>query len=506
MNIFDSKNNFEWRDYFRILYRRKWYFLITCIIIYILGGYWISIQKPIYDSYVVVEIKRNSFLGSLGRIIPGISDDYQRYVSLKTQIINSENLDRLIDRLELSHDSNIRKAAQALQASIPNQDLDELIKFLLRKKLIKSLAVHTFDNNVKITASAESPDKAYIMVKTMTDIFMETFLERELGNVESAQNFNTNQLEAFKAEVEESEKRLNDFKRNITKNQNDIKSLDQEAMDRINEAIVAVDLTMKAKNDHLDFLNIRLKGKVSSNSYPKTHSIRFILSEIESKIKQMTNLMAHFSWNSSEVVKVNRSINDLRDNILYEFESYYQEHDSKLDKPTLSLLLDKSITLVDLEIAEEKKANFKQVLKNSENSILVEQARELTLSKLQQEVEINQKIYDLFLQQKQGTQIEEAIQRANESKQFNIIEPPRRPIEANGSGRRMGALITLCLGAGIGLGLVYLRELIDRSLRTVQEVENFFEIPVIGVISKLEQKFIYFNEKSTTTKKSSTLT
>ena len=145
-------------------------------------------------------------------------------------------------------------------------------------------------------------------------------------------------------------------------------------------------------------------------------------------------------------------------------------------------------------------------MKNSENSILVEQARELTLSKLQQEVEINQKIYDLFLQQKQGTQIEEAIQRANESKQFNIIEPPRRPIEANGSGRRMGTLITLCLGAGIGLGLVYLRELIDRSLRTVQEVENFFEIPVIGVISKLEQKFIYFNEKSTTTKKSSTLT
>jgi succinoglycan biosynthesis transport protein ExoP len=502
MNIFDSKNNFEWRDYFRILYRRKWYFLITCIIIYFIGGYWISIQKPTYDSFVVIEIKRNSFLGNLGRVIPGISDDYQRYVSLKTQIINSANLDRLIDRLNLSNDPKIRKAAQILQASVPNRDLNELIKFLLRKKLAKSITVNIFNDNVKITASAQSPDMAYLMVKTITDIFMETFLEREITNVESAQNFNTDQLEAFKTKLEESEKKLNDFKRRIAQNQNETKVLDQEAVDRINEAIVTVDLTMKAKNEHLDFLTNRLKGKVSGDSYPKTHSITLIHSEIRSKIKQMANLMTHFSWSSSEVVKVNRSINDLRDNILNEFESYYRGYDSKLDNPTLSLLLDKSITLVDLEIAAEKKENFKQVLENSENSILTEQATELTLSKLQQEVEINRKIYDLFLQQKQGTQIEEAIKRANESKRFNIIEPPRKPIEAKGTGRKLLAIITLCLGAGMGLGLVYLRELLDKSFHTVQEVENFFEIPVIGVISKLEQKIINPNEKSTIKTKS----
>lgn len=495
MNIFDSKNNFEWRDYFRILYRRKWYFLITCLLIFAIGGHWISVQKPRYDSFVIIEIKRPQLIGNLERVIPGISDDYQRYVSLKTQIINSANLDELIDRLELYKDPKIRKAAQILQTSVSTQDMNELVKYLLRKKLEESLTVSTFNDNVKITASATSPDEAYSIVTTLTDIFMETFLERELRNVKGAQNFNTDQLKTFKAKLEESEKKLNDYQRSMKINQSDTRVLDQAAIDRINEAIVASDLTMKGKNDHLVYLNGRLKGKISLVDYPKTPSINLLLSEIESKIEQMANLMIHFSWSSSEVIKINRSINDSRDNVLSEIENYYRANNPELDAPTRNLLLDRAITIIDLEIAANKKEVFNQVLKSSQNILFTEQFQELTLSRLQQEVEINRRIYQLFLEQQQGTQIEEAIQRANESSRFNVVEPPRQPIEASGSGRRLWAIITVCLGAGMGFATVYLRELLDKSIRTVEEAEEFLEIPVIGVLPYLEDETLILSKK-----------
>jgi len=500
MNIFDAKNNFEWRDYFRILYRRKWYFLITCLIVITIGGYWIYIQKPRYDSFVIVEIKRPQLMGNLERVIPGISDDYQRYVSLKTQILNSANLDKLIDRLELYNDSKTIKAAEALHASIPGQSLEELTKHILRKKLEKAIAVNTFNDNVKITASADSPDEAYSIVTTLTDIFMETFLERELRNVQGAQNFNTDQVETFKAKLEESEKKLNDFKRNMTMNQSSPKVLDQTAVDRINEAIVAIDLTMKGKNDHLVYLNRRLKGNTSMVDYPQTPSIKLLLTEIESKIEQMANLMTHFSWSSSEVVKVNRSINDSRDNVLSEIESYYRVNSPELDSPTQNLLLDRAITIIDLEIAANKKEVLNQVLRSSQNIRFTEQSQQLTMSRLEQEVEINRRIYQLFLEQKQGTQIEEAIQRANESSRFNVIEPPRQPIEASGSGRRLWAIITFCIGAGMGFAAVYLRELLDKSIRTVEEAEEFFEIPVIGVLPYLEGEILITPPKKTEVK------
>ena len=49
--------------------------------------------------------------------------------------------------------------------------------------------------------------------------------------------------------------------RNIRIEQDSYEILDEPARKRINEALVAIDLTMKSKNEHLNFLDSKLKEK-----------------------------------------------------------------------------------------------------------------------------------------------------------------------------------------------------------------------------------------------------
>ncbi len=152
------------------------------------------------------------------------------------------------------------------------------------------------------------------------------------------------------------------------------------------------------------------------------------------------------------------------------------------------------MVLVDLEIAKQKKQAMQQVITASKYSTSASQADELTQAKLEESVQINRDLYNLFLQQIQGTQIEESIQRVYEPGRFNIVEPPMKPLEPTNAGVTLHLMLTVLFAFLAGVGMVYLREFLDKSIRTVEEVEEIFEIPVIGVIPYLEnESLIHIN-------------
>ena len=91
--------------------------------------------------------------------------------------------------------------------------------------------------------------------------------------------------------------------------------------------------------------------------------------------------------------------------------------------------------------------------------------------------------------------IEESIQRVNQPSRFNIVEPPVKPLEPANAGFTLHFILTMLFGLVAGAGVVYMREFMDKSIRTVEEVEQIFEIPVIGVIPYLENEpFVQLNQ------------
>jgi uncharacterized protein involved in exopolysaccharide biosynthesis len=496
MKFLDTQ--FELQDYLRILSRRRIYFIVPFILILMGGIFMIATRTPEYESYCVVQLTNSPLPNNLQRVVPKVTY-YQRAMSLKMQILNSPTLIKIIDRLKLDEDAKVRKQAMKMREKMPGKEITEIIQFILLKNLQKDLKVRTFgDDYIEIRVTDRNPESAYNKVKTIMDIFMEEFLERELASIQKVKDFNYQQLEIYKNQLEQTEKKLSDYKKDSIVDQN-IKNrvLSQEAQNRINEAIVAIDLTIKEKENYLNNLKsqLKVKGQKVIDKYPRTTVINNYYSDLRIKISQMAELMKHYSWKSSEAIKVNKSINDLRENIRTEFEKYYKNSYPGLDLQFINLNVESAITLVDLEIADRKKTILQKVVETSKYSTSTMQANEMTEAKLEEAVQINRDMYNLFLQQIQGTQIEESIQRANQPGRFNIVEPPVKPLEPSNAGFALHFLLTILFGLIAGAGGVYMREFMDKSIRTVEEVEQLFEIPVIGVIPYLENEpFVQLNQ------------
>jgi len=183
---------------------------------------------------------------------------------------------------------------------------------------------------------------------------------------------------------------------------------------------------------------------------------------------------------------VNRNINQLRDRINEEIKKICNSKYANLDMNERIQLTNYTTTLFDLHLLETKKYSLNHEIEKITNRTAENTSEELTLSKLRENVAINKKIYNMFVEQNQGVLIEESMRQADATSRFKIIEAPFIPLESVGVSKKMILLVTLVLGMGLGMSAVYLRELLDKSIPTVQEAEELFDIPVLGVMPYID--------------------
>jgi uncharacterized protein involved in exopolysaccharide biosynthesis len=489
LNLFDPKNNFEWRDYLRILRRRKWYFVIPLVLVLPLGVLKIVTTEPVYESSCVLQVESSRLLGSRFKsVLPGLND-LDRGVSMKKKILSTEYLNLLIQRLELNKGLAIRSKAMEKHSAYPDQTIDEIVEFLLLTKLRKNINIRDYGSGViEIKATSTSPEQSYKIVQGLTEIFIEESLRSELGSVQSALEFNQQQILVYKSKLEEAERKLEAYEKSLISRKVENQDVTVENLKQIREAILAVEISAREKRDYLSDLSVGSKANDKIGDALNLKTVRKTFSEIETKIRQMALLMARYSSSNSEVIKANRSINEFRDQIKDEIAEVYKKAYPEADSPALMTFVEKAISQIDLNILERKKSAFEAALEEYRDNATQGPTNDLTLTKLQEEVSITRNIYNMFLQQNQGTQIEESVQRANASSRFQIIEPPIKPLDPISAGYKMVLLITMTLGTGLGGSSVYLREFLDKSLRTVQEAEDFLGVPVIGVLPLLGEE------------------
>ena len=166
MNIFDKKNNFEFIDYIKILWRRKFYFLIPFVILLSLGTLYTYSREPVYTSFCSVQLNPTLLPANIQRVTSGVAD-YQIYsMSYKREILSTSNLKTVIKNVNIDEDGKIAKEAEIRQIEHPNKTVEELYESLLIKKLRDNVSVREpGDNLIIITANANSPEVAHRIVE-----------------------------------------------------------------------------------------------------------------------------------------------------------------------------------------------------------------------------------------------------------------------------------------------------------------------------------------------------
>ena len=110
----------------------------------------------------------------------------------------------------------------------------------------------------------------------------------------------------------------------------------------------------------------------------------------------------------------------------------------------------------------------------------------MTLNRLEQEVETNRAMYNLFLAQTRGAQIEQAAQMAESEYKLKIIEPTTKPLHPIGPGKKKIMLIALLFGLAIGLGSIFGLEYFNQTYLDVRTLEKDLNIPILGIMPKIQ--------------------
>jgi uncharacterized protein involved in exopolysaccharide biosynthesis len=104
-------------------------------------------------------------------------------------------------------------------------------------------------------------------------------------------------------------------------------------------------------------------------------------------------------------------------------------------------------------------------------------------ARLMRDRKVNETIYQLLLEKFESAKISKQLDGTAETAKFKVIEPARLPITPIKPDKNRIIMIGFALGLCLGAGIIVLREFINTSYKSVEEVKDEIQLPVIGAIS-----------------------
>ncbi len=134
--------------------------------------------------------------------------------------------------------------------------------------------------------------------------------------------------------------------------------------------------------------------------------------------------------------------------------------------------------------ADPNAAIYKLMLMDKVDTVLARDAR------------VNENIYNMLLQKLETAKITQRLEVSKEGTRYTIIDPPRLPLKPTKPNKILVVFMGVFLGGFAGTGLIFGKEFMDHSFLDIEDAKNFFELPVLGAISRLTTQEAISKEKS----------
>ena len=134
----------------------------------------------------------------------------------------------------------------------------------------------------------------------------------------------------------------------------------------------------------------------------------------------------------------------------------------------------------DYERAVADEQSLTAALDESKVAAVNENQASIKLNILQQDVDTQRSLYTDFLQKTNQAKAKVAEQNNN----IRVIENAQTPTKPVGPKRLILILAGFFLSLGAGIGLAFFIEYLDHTIKSVEDVEQFSQLPVLGLIPK----------------------
>ncbi|MEW5801023.1 MAG: Wzz/FepE/Etk N-terminal domain-containing protein [bacterium] len=509
------------RDLLYVIFKHKGKIVLVFLTVFALAVLVISMQKPVYVStakILVKEGRENSTPTTAVMDVPERIMDTTRLedINSEIEILRSRLLaEKVVEKLgydltSSSADTGQAPARSAISQILSNsiQALKNLLSHLFPSPLLTSsplspfesavltiqrhLAVQLVENSNVIQVSFSSPDPRVTVdvINTLLDFYLDHHLL--VHKTPGAYQFFSDQAIEFQQKLEDSEKRLEEFKKRSSLAELDLqreillrqKGEYESGLEQVESSIDGTKEQLQQQEDQLaDQEHIIWQYEISRVN-PLKEQLDSQLSQLKLQEQRLMNMFA--DANQRRILDIRKEIGDVESQL--KKLPGPEQFEVRVGLNDLYLRLTESIlkNQADLRSFMAKRDNLEKNLLICEQKLNDLNETEVELNQLQRQIKIEEENFRLYRKKVEENRISDAMDTARFAN-ISVIEPALTPLLPKPSMKMVKVFVAVVLGLAAGLGTALLFELMDHSIGTAEELEASLDLPVLGSIPEVKE-------------------
>ncbi len=490
-------------EYYHVLLRHKWTIVLSAVLVFTLVALYNARVTPVFQATATMIIDKDQKQSP----ITGQRTEYESYLSESLtfnthfQLVRSRPvMERVIQRLDLDPaDLNPQRGEPSFApVSAVRQWLSQLkrnIKLLLGPDEQDELRigirepepldettvlVQALQGMVEVEPIEETrllKLKVYSpiphMARDIANAAAQSYIDFNIANrLESSQNtlaWLTDNLYEVKKALEDAEEEFLAYKQDAQLvSLQDSQQVTAQKMREFNDAYI------QARNKRLELdAKLRQLQKVAETGENIPHVRSLIENEL---IDKLYGQLVSAEVELERLRKVYKSKHPKIVQATAEIENTRAKLKQELKKELENLRAERAVLV-------SRERVLQQTMKDFEQEAMETNRKELRYNILERGVEMNKNLYDTLLSRVKEADITGDIDVSN----IRITEKatlPQAPVRPN---KRRNLTLGLIFGLMLGVGLAFLREYMDRTVHTEDDVQRYLNLSVLSVVPKAEQ-------------------
>lgn len=477
------------RDYWEIFLRRKWSFLIPFVTVILVTAGLAYILPNIYRSTVLIIVEPQRVPETF--VKPTITTKVQDRFKTITQLIMSRTLlEKIIQEFGLYQGTGERSRLETILANIP-----WMASYWTFTALDPETAVGQIRKNIEVSAKGDSvftisyqgadPETTMQVTNKLASLFIEENLKVREQQVEGTTEFLESELNNSRLLLERQDQQIKEFKQRYMGELPQQLDANLRALDRFQLELKSTLEALKAAEDRKESFEKLLA--TSDPDDPTTGGGNPLIARLIQLKTQLSSLQAEYKEDYPDITLVRKEIREIEETLAKDEgsseDNKKKKGEAKYRTPLTQNLLTQ-INTVNFEISslKNRRANLLKQIDLYEKRVENTPLREQQLMAIMRDYQNIQNNYQSLLNKRLEAKISESLEKRQKGEIFRVQDPANYPLSPNKPNRGLIVLMGILIGAGFGIGLVFLREQMDQCFTTEEELSETAGIEVLASI------------------------
>jgi polysaccharide biosynthesis transport protein len=411
-------------------------------------------------------------------VLSGIGSDAAAVESQVDLINSSAMAQRIVERLDLANDPEFAQPSRfqrlvadglALVSLAQPTDAETGFNWVVRR-FQENLDVRRrgLTYVIEVTFTSTVPAKAAKIANALAERYRDDQRSAKVEATARASAWLNDRIEELRAKVRESENAVAEFRaaNNVVDIAEGIKLI-QRQVETLNQQLIlarAASAEAKARFEQMKQASAKSGDPAALNEALQSPVIANLRTQYAEAARIEAELAASVGDRHPSLVRARAQLADLRRQIQGE--------------------IDRILTSVrnEFEVARSREASLEADLARLKDQAAKFDQTDVRLRELQREAQANRALFDQFLARSKETSEQESLQ----SPDARIVAPALVPVRPNRPPLAVLLLIAMAGGLAVGVGLAFIVENLDRSYRTVGQIERDLSLPCLGIVPATE--------------------